>query len=384
MKEKKIKNQKLSVTSVKQRHKELIFHFLLENNTTTRTQIAKALNISNATVGTIVDELLSAKLIHETNSLSAGIGRKPNIIEVSSNQLISILIDLRKETTLLYHILNVYGETIYTKSFSIESSYEDSLNALFIDATLYEKKTFSASILGVCVCIPGIFTKETDTISLCNIQELSRMNLYQMIQAHFNTNIFIDNDINLATRAYLASRYTPPENFLFVYLGTGVGSSLVINGELYEGKYGFAGEIGQMKLPNYTTLEENISSKTFEKIVNSYFQSHNLSEAIQIINEKYMEEDPIACNIISQIITDLSFSLTNIIWTMTPDIIYLSGYLNILGDKFIEELRIKIYDSIPTFFKSYTRIEFAKEEILNINIGATSILLQKWIHSKHF
>ncbi len=380
MKIKKYKEQKLSVNSVKQRHKELIFNSLLEHDSSTRTQIAKELSISNATVGTIIDELLLAGFVSETNGEPTGIGRRPNIIQLAADKMLFILMDLRNDKKVSYVVMNIHSKVVFTKSFSVESSYIDSLSSLLASAKTYiEEKDITSSLIGVCVCIPGIFTKESDSISLCTIDALCSINLYRMVKEYFDVTIFIDNDINLATRAYLSSDNVTSSNFLFVYLADGIGSSLVINGELYEGKYGFAGEIGQTRLNDSISLEEKISSKAFLKEISQQFSINSIEDAVALIKEKYYSEDAYAVAILSQIVNALSFSLTNIIWTLTPDIIYISGYLNSMGEKFINDLRSKVYENIPSFLAEITLIEYANDEMLNINLGATNVLLQKWI-----
>lgn len=57
--------------------------------------------------------------------------------------------------------------------------------------------------------------------------------------------VLIDNDVNWAARAHAD---LCPGTFLYVYLGAGVGSSLIIDGHIYPGVSGAAGEIGLVPL----------------------------------------------------------------------------------------------------------------------------------------
>jgi glucokinase len=64
------------------------------------------------------------------------------------------------------------------------------------------------------------------------------------------TRILVDNDVRCATRAVLSARGGDPgwRNFACVFIGTGVGSGLVIDGELYYGSAYSAGEVGHMTI----------------------------------------------------------------------------------------------------------------------------------------
>lgn len=63
------------------------------------------------------------------------------------------------------------------------------------------------------------------------------------------TNIFVDNDVNCATLAkYRFGRGQKFKTFICVFVGTGVGAGIVIEGHLYRGKHSAAGEIGHMRI----------------------------------------------------------------------------------------------------------------------------------------
>ncbi len=65
---------------------------------------------------------------------------------------------------------------------------------------------------------------------------------------------YLANDATLAAwGVYEADLHRQGKNVLIVTLGTGVGGGLILNGELYQGSHGTAGEIGHMKIADTTT-----------------------------------------------------------------------------------------------------------------------------------
>ncbi len=70
--------------------------------------------------------------------------------------------------------------------------------------------------------------------------------LAEVVQQHVGRPVFLDNDVRLAVLAELGSetgRSFP--SFVGVYLGTGVGAGVILDGTLWEGR-GTAGEVGHM------------------------------------------------------------------------------------------------------------------------------------------
>lgn len=96
--------------------------------------------------------------------------------------------------------------------------------------------------------------------SVSDYQRRTRENLV----AEIENRIRIDNDVNCAARALLSAKATSPNwrNFASVYVGgTGVGGGFVLNGKLYYGSDGTAGEIGHMAvdLPPITGSDEGLA-----------------------------------------------------------------------------------------------------------------------------
>ena len=76
-----------------------------------------------------------------------------------------------------------------------------------------------------------------------------RQGLVEAVQQELGTKIAFENDVNLAA---LGEQWhgigKGVDNFVYLHLGTGVGMGLVLNGELYRGSGGAAGEVGYLPL----------------------------------------------------------------------------------------------------------------------------------------
>lgn len=100
----------------------------------------------------------------------------------------------------------------------------------------------------VGIGIAGILDR-TRTILLesPNLPQLHDFKLKEMLEPELNIPVVLENDANCAALGELwAGAGRDLENFLFFTIGTGIGSGLILNGRLWPGEYGKAGEFGHV------------------------------------------------------------------------------------------------------------------------------------------
>ena len=107
-----------------------------------------------------------------------------------------------------------------------------------------QRKTIKAVGFG----IPGIFSlKEQKTIQSPNIPELDNFNLHGAVSRFIDVPFWLDNDANMAAYGeYRCGAGIGVQDMILLTLGTGVGSGIIIDGELLHGRCGFAAEMGHI------------------------------------------------------------------------------------------------------------------------------------------
>lgn len=120
-----------------------------------------------------------------------------------------------------------------------------------LSSLLVEKiKYFTGKYPSIKTCgigFPGIISDNGTIVFSPNIPLKTNYPLLSEIAKHFRRPIALENDANIAGYAELvagAGRHM--RNFIYVTLGTGVGAAIFINGELYRGMSGNAGELGHI------------------------------------------------------------------------------------------------------------------------------------------
>ena len=112
-----------------------------------------------------------------------------------------------------------------------------------IDKTKLKKKNIKA----ICIGIPGALNPHTGIVSLAPNLGLKKFNIKEKLQKKNSIPVLIENDVNLgALGAYKFGKAKNSKNMLAVFIGTGIGGGIIIDGKMYRGTNYSAGEIGHV------------------------------------------------------------------------------------------------------------------------------------------
>jgi glucokinase len=123
-------------------------------------------------------------------------------------------------------------------------------------------------VMEVGIGIPGTLSSDrTRCLEIAAIPALDGVDLQPRLKAKFpDKEFYLENDANVAALGeYYFSGSKIPENYLFVTLGTGVGSAAIINKKIFIGGDGNAMELGHILSKNGKELEENIGKRGIMK-----------------------------------------------------------------------------------------------------------------------
>ncbi len=141
----------------------------------------------------------------------------------------------------------------------------------------------------VGIGIPGTLSVDrTKCLEIAAIPALDGVDLKPKLKAKFpDKEFYLENDANVAALGeYYFSNGKIPENYLFVTLGTGVGSAAIINKKIFIGGDGNGMELGHILSANGDELEENIGKRGIMK------RAHKLMKKKKTSLSKYEELDP--------------------------------------------------------------------------------------------
>ena len=233
----------------------LILNCVRVSGQITRVAVAHQTGLSRTTISSIVDELLADNLLFEGQTVDAAPtgGRRATLLHFNANAGFVIGIDLgRSHLTLL--LTNLAGEIIARRSSAFDAALGPESCLQQVIASLMD---FTAGqhigwhqIIGVGLGIPGpLDAASRMLVRPPRMPGWDHFDIRAVMERACKTPIYLDNDANMGARGesqYGAARNV--ENMAYVKVATGIGCGLIMNGDIYRGSGGSAGEIGHVTI----------------------------------------------------------------------------------------------------------------------------------------
>lgn len=104
------------------------------------------------------------------------------------------------------------------------------------------------NLKGIGIAVPALFDRNTgELMGWPNNPKWENINLKSIIEEKYSVPVIIEEDANSAAYGeYAQGSATGMENIIYITVSTGIGSGLILDGNLYIGHHGFAGEIGHI------------------------------------------------------------------------------------------------------------------------------------------
>ena len=218
-----------------------------------------------------------------------------------------------------------------------------------------QKNENKAKAIGIGV--PGII-RNNKIVYTCNLS-LEDSNFVRRIKTKLP--IYLANDAICATYAeYKVIDDSKYDNYALVTIGTGIGAGLIIDKRIYEGKNGYAGEIGHTVIKK-GGIECNCGRKgCFEKYASvSRLLEITKCKSLGEVFEK-LENSSELSKVFDEYLDDLAEGLANFIMINDVDMVVIGGSLAWFGDKFYYILRAKIASRLFNRETNDVKIKFAK------------------------
>lgn len=266
-------------TYLKKKNRTLVLDLFLEHKELTRPDITRMTGISLPTVMKIAEFMISKDILIEDRehvTLSgSGLGRKSQLLRLNPNAYSTIGIYF-EGNALRIGLVNMAFEVVEQKSFPLKPKRlsEDELEIL--SYTIMEELRRicdhhpETNILGVGFALPGIVDCENMKIQKSR-NYLYCDDFYKMFPAFKGLTqmpLYLENDMNAASLGEMIQRKLFSNgNLIYLSLGTGFGSGIIMNSEIWHGASYFAGNVAKMVIPYMT--EDGLRYET-ERCVEDY------------------------------------------------------------------------------------------------------------------
>jgi predicted NBD/HSP70 family sugar kinase len=233
-------------------NRQIALNLIRQHQPISRADLARLMNVRRGVASLLVSELLSESLIFEgALGEAVGRGRRPTFLYIDSRQRCVVGVDIRASRTYIL-VTDLMG-----KQLGVVSSFQTNkdVTVLTQELTRRIKQTLADKEIGSCagvgLVVPGMVDPAVGRVLHAPTLGWRDVNLRDPLAAALGIPVHIENSGKACALAQLwttRSDMVASANSVFVSISDGVGTGIVVNGELMRGRHNTAGEFGHVPL----------------------------------------------------------------------------------------------------------------------------------------
>lgn len=334
--------------------KRNIIAYMAVNGECTLSELTKELHISVPTITKLVQELIEENIVNDLGKVETPGGRRPNVFGLANSAIYFAGVNVARDnmTFVITDLQNNLIKEVTDNTFELQnrpqclekicSNIEHFIDTCGIDRS---------KILGLGVSIVGRVNPETGRSYMYFTS--NEESLRDIIQKRINMRVLLENDTRARCYAECnCSRSKEESDVIYLHLGRGVAIGIVIDGKLYYGKNGFAGEFGHIPFFDNEKicacgkkgcLETEVSGIAIEEKIIQLIKSgvntilrekYDRGEQIHIndIIAAAKNDDNLSIELIEEVGEKLGKAVAFLINTFNPETVIVGGNLAAAGD----------------------------------------------------
>ena len=378
--------------SERERRNLLILESLRRHGPLSRPEISQGIGLNVVTISNYVDEHIKRNLVFEKElDVSEG-GRRPVLLDLNAQAGYCIGVGL--------NLLNAVGVLIDLKGNIVTKTSLDRPRASvreivdcvlqIIKEILKRSKAEAQYIKGIGVGIAGLVNKKDlsvhwpERVGENYVYASINLPLKGLLEKEFGFPVIIEND---ATAACFGEQWMGLEPAIknIIYMYSGVGCGIMINGQVYTGSDGYAGELAIHSYNDADAFNCTFGNNCFLKrweidlgIRADFKQRQRGKDAsLKEIFDFARNNDPVAQAVLDAAAMRLGIKIASLVNLLNPEVVVVGGGVEEAGDGFLN----KVKDTVKAWaFRETTQdlsIIYSKLRENSVACGAASLVVRK-------
>ena len=381
---------------------QLVLKTIFESGPLSRADVARATHLTRVTVSEIVAELIEGGLIAEVGRGPSTGGKTPILLAMVDDARHLVSLDLGADA-FRGAIVDLRGQVRHTISLPPKGRDGEQALALvyeLIDALLAATQR---PILGIGLGAPGLVDTDNGIILQAVHLNWRDLPLGELLHERYHLPVYLANDCQAAALAeYLFGESTRlSENLVTIKIGHGIGSGIIINGQLYQGDSYSAGEIGHIQAVEAGEPCRCGSSGCLETVASCDALVHQaqsmaihlrkaylgsmlsrLAAAPQVITLEHLVQsfqagDELACQVALEAARHLGAAVARLVGVLNIHHIIVTGNITAFGPRWLEMVRWAISQRILPRAARQVSLSYGTLGEDVIILGASALLLTR-------
>jgi predicted NBD/HSP70 family sugar kinase len=384
----------------KQVYRQQILKELFFSKTISCAALSARINKSLALTTRFLNELIEEDLVVETGFAPSSGGRRPTMYSIKADMMYVVSVAMDQLVTRIC-IVNMHFQKVQpVQSFELPlAQNEKALSSLVsrISAVIQESEIPSEKIAGIGIGMPGFI----DVLEGINYSflEADGESVTEYICKKTGLPVFIDNDSSLIALAELHfGAAVDKRNAMVVNINWGIGLGLILNGKLFRGSNGFAGEFSHIPLftnnkicscGKFGCLETEASLLVVAEKAQKALKNGQVS-TLKMVSKEHFEEafddiikaagrgDRLSIELLSEAGYHIGRGLAILIHILNPDSIILSGRGSAAGKIWQAPIQQALNEHCIPRLAANTDIEISELGYDAELIGAAALVMENY------
>lgn len=343
-------------SAVRALNRRLVLNQLRQFGPLSRVKLAELTGLSSAAITGVTAELIQERFLTEQAVGESRGGRPPILLDLNyqAHQAVGLkLMEDRLEAVLTDLATRVLRrESRFLRG---RSPHDVAEQAAEVTATLLAHADLSAShLVGIGMGLPGVIDANKGLCVQSPILGWRNVPIAALIADRVGVPVWVDNDVNaFAAAERLFGHGKRARSFVTVTVGRGIGAGLVLDGRIYRGRQGGAGELGHTVVEpggrpcecgNRGCLEAYASEPS---LLARFAEQHPHAAPADLpgLLALLSAEHPTAQALVADAGRRVGYALANLVNVLNPELIVLGGEGVRLGDAFVHPLRHALQES---------------------------------------
>jgi len=330
-------------------NKQIVLNYVRARSPISRAEIARETSLQRSTVSAIVDDLQLEGLIEEIGTGDSTGGRKPTMLQLKTGTPVAIGVDVTPRITTVA-LADLAGNILTKTDFPTSPNIKEMNRQILARVSRYANK-YKGNDLEVGISVPGVADQSTGSVLYVPYFQWSDWDIGSQIEQKTGLSVTVDNDANAVALAELwfgTDEIRTTRNLIEVMIAEGIGTGLIIDGQIYRGQNGAAGEFGHMFVGDNAPVtcscgrrdcwEAHASEKA---VISQYFTNVNARTGVNGIDEfiaRAEKGDERAKRILKNTATYIGIGISNLIIGFSPQAVVVSGSIVKVWDLIKDEI----------------------------------------------
>ena len=246
----------------------LVLSSLRRSPSQTRAKLASHTGLTRSAITYITDKLIQNEMIREVGLEESTGGRRGVLLELNPDGASAIALKINASAVQCV-LTNLLGEVLWHELVPLSTTrieYVLDICEQLIELA-FEKNRGIRVVVGIGIVVTGVIGAGGRVI-YSKYMNWEDVDLRTGWEQKFGVKVSVDNEVNGAT--FGENHYgsaIQDSNFIYIEIGHGLGGGIVIDGQLYRGSRGFAGEVGFMTIL-CASDDGKVSAKSWQSLVN--------------------------------------------------------------------------------------------------------------------